>query len=273
MGVCLILYPSVSNYWNEINSARASGTYLEQMENVGAEAYQAIRSEAEAYNRDLLKNTYRWGVTDEDHERYQSTLKVGETETIGIIQVPRIKLAIPIRHGTEEETLRTAIGHFEGSSLPVGGASTHCVLTGHRGLPSAKLFSDLDQLSAGDRFTLTVLGDVLTYEIDRILTVEPEDLAPLAIEEGRDLCTLVTCTPYGVNTHRLLVRGHRVQQEEQSEIRVISDAVLIEPEIVAPVIGALIAAFLLAGMFLAPFFRYGRKRLRPDQKSNKKNEL
>ena len=156
---------------------------------------------------------------------------------MGYIEIPEIKVSLPIYHGTRESVLSIAIGHIEGSSLPVGGESTHCVLSGHRGLPSARLFSHLDKLAEGDIFLLQTLEETLTYEVDQIRIVEPQEIAGLAIEEGKDYCTLVTCTPYGINTHRLLVRGHRVANAEEAKIaRVTSDALQIDPMIIAPVV-------------------------------------
>jgi sortase A len=172
------------------------------------------------------------------------------------VEIPSISVKLPIYHGTDEGVLQVAVGHIEGSSLPVGGPSTHCVLSGHRGLPSAKLFTDLDQLVEGDYFMLQVLDETLTYEVDQILIVEPNDLEPLAIEEGKDYCTLVTCTPYGINTQRLLVRGHRVANlEEAEEVRVTADATQIENVLVAPFLAAPIILILLILLFVT-----GRKR-------------
>ena len=173
---------------------------------------------------------------------------------MGYIEIPTIKLSLPIYHGTEEDVLQIAVGHLDWSSLPVGGESTHCVLSGHRGLPSAKLFTNLDQLVEGDAFVIRTLDEVLTYEVDQILIVEPDDVSALSIEEGKDLCTLVTCTPYGVNSHRLLVRGHRVANQSEA-IRVTSDAIQIEPLLVAPVLAIpMLLALLL--LLLIP----GRKK-------------
>ena len=163
---------------------------------------------------------------------------------MGYIEIPTIKLSLPIYHGTEDSVLQIAVGHLDWTSLPAGGESTHCVLSGHRGLPSAKLFTNLDQLVEGDTFVIRVLDEVLTYEVDRILIVEPDDVSALQIEPGKDLCTLVTCTPYGINSHRLLVRGHRVENQSEA-IRVTSDAIQIEPLLVAPAVALPILLILL----------------------------
>lgn len=165
---------------------------------------------------------------------------------MGYIEIPSIDVSLPIYHGVDEAVLQIAVGHIEGSSLPVGGLSTHCVISGHRGLPSAKLFTNLDQLVEGDVFVIRVLDETLTYEVDQIRIVEPTDLSALEREEGKDLCTLVTCTPYGVNSHRLLVRGHRIENlEESNSIRVTADATLIDPVIVAPIVAVPILLILL----------------------------
>lgn len=176
---------------------------------------------------------------------------------MGYIEIPSIDCSLPIYHGTEESVLQTAIGHLEWTSLPVGGESTHCVLSGHRGLPSAKLFTNLDKLVEGDVFMLRILDEVLTYEVDQILIVEPQETAELQIVEGQDYCTLVTCTPYGINTHRLLVRGHRIDNmEEAKTVHVTADAVQIEPMIVAPIV----AIPILLVLFIALIIPRHKKR-------------
>lgn len=166
---------------------------------------------ARAYNEELATCDYRWRLTDEQKADYEAQLDVTGEGVMGYVDIPKIDVELPIYHGTSEAVLTVGVGHIEGSSLPVGGVGTHAVISGHRGLPSATLFTDIDQLAEGDVFYLRVLDEVLAYEVDQILTVEPDDLSALAIEEDKDLCTLVTCTPYGINTHRLLVRGHRTE--------------------------------------------------------------
>ena len=171
---------------------------------------------------------------------------------MGYIEIPSIKVALPIYHGTEDTVLQHAIGHLEWSGLPVGGKGSHCVLSGHRGLPSAKLFTNLDKLAEGDTFILRVLDEALTYEVDQILIVEPQDVDALRIIDGGDYCTLVTCTPYGINTHRLLVRGHRVENTEEAHtVYVTADAMQIEPLLVAPAVAIPILLVLLV-MLLRP---------------------
>ena len=243
-GVSLLLYPSISNYWNSLHATQAVSNYAQQVQTMDRSRYETMWDDAVAYNRSLLTRSTDFTLTDAQKQQYDALLNVDGTGIMGYIEIPAIKLSLPIYHGTDDPVLQVGAGHIEWSSLPTGGKSTHCVLSGHRGLPSARLFSDLDQLVAGDTFVIRVLDEVMTYEVDQILIVEPADLSALTIEDGKDLCTLVTCTPYGVNSHRLLVRGHRVENASES-IRVTSDAVQIEPLIVAPIVALLILLVLL----------------------------
>lgn len=208
------------------------------------EQYDKIWNDAVAYNRSISARGNSHYLSDEQEEQYQNLLNVGGSGIMGYIEIPTINVSLPICHGTDDSDLQVAVGHLEWSSLPVGGSSSHCVLSGHRGLPSARLFTNLDQLVEGDTFELHVLNEVLTYEVDQILVVEPSDTDALHIEEGKDLCTLVTCTPYGVNSHRLLVRGHRIENQPDA-VRLTSDAVQIEPLIVAPLVALPILLVLL----------------------------
>ncbi|MCI5993499.1 MAG: class C sortase [Clostridiales bacterium] len=257
VGLSLLLYPTVSDYWNSLHQSRAIAQYAEQVANLDNDVYEQLWADADAYNRTLPGMAQRYVLTDEEKEAYEQLLDPSGTGVMGYVEIPEISCSLPIYHGTDEAVLQIAIGHIEGSSLPVGGESTHCVLSGHRGLPSAKLFTDLDKLDTGDTFILRVLDETLTYEVDRILIVEPYELSALEIEEGRDYCTLVTCTPYGVNTHRLLVRGHRVEnQEEATAVRVTADAMQIDPVIVAP----LVAVPLLLLLLVVLLARTGKKR-------------
>lgn len=185
-----------------------------------------------SYNSGLVDNGRRFSPNKEEKEFYNSVLSVDDNGMMGYITIPELRLKLAIYHGVDESVLQVGIGHIEGSSLPVGGESTHCVLSGHRGLPSAKLFTDIDKLELGDVFMLHVYDEVLTYEVDQILIVEPEDYSALAIEEGKDYCTLVTCTPYGINTHRLLVRGHRIENRTIDGTRVTSDAIKVNKYLV-----------------------------------------
>ena len=236
-GLSLLLYPTVSDYWNSLHASQAVVDYAENVRNLEAEKYQQVLQDARNYNQMLPYKHTTFALSEEDKGAYDTLLDISGTGVMGYIEIPTINISLPVYHGTEDAVLQIAVGHLEWSSLPVGGEDTHCVLSGHRGLPSAKLFTNLDKLVVGDKFVMRVLDEVLTYEVDQILIVEPTDVSTLIIEAGKDLCTLVTCTPYGINSHRLLVRGHRIEnQEEAQAIRVTSDAIQIEPLIVAPAV-------------------------------------
>lgn len=243
-GLILIAYPTFADWWNFFRQSRAVMSYADAVADLDTEEYDKIIAEAENYNKELSKGGIRWVMTDQQKEEYESQLDVNASGIMGYIDIPKINIKLPIYHGTGEAVLQVAIGHLSGTSLPVGGESTHCVVSGHRGLPSAKLFTDLDKLVEGDTFTMTVLDRTVTYEVDQIRVVEPTDLSELQIEKGKDYCTLVTCTPYGVNTHRLLVRGHRVANVD-GEANVIADALQIEPIYIAPFVAAPILLVLL----------------------------
>lgn len=251
IGLSLLLYPTVSDVWNSMHQSRAIADYREHVADLDNDVYAQLWSDAQSYNQTLMNRPDRFMMTDEEREVYEGLLNVSGNGVIGYIEILSIDCSLPIYHGTDEAVLQIAVGHIEGSSLPTGGEGTHCVLSGHRGLPSARLFTDLDGLVEGDTFILRILDEVLTYEVDQILVVEPDQVDALAIEEERDLCTLVTCTPYGINTHRLLVRGHRVEnQAEVRSVRVTADAVQVEPMIVALAMAALMLFILLIGMLL-----------------------
>ena len=211
VGLGILLYPTVSDKWNAYRQAQLISTYEEAVAELPQETHDEIWAAAHKYNEELWSMGNRYEFTDEEREYYESQLDVAGNGIMGYIEIPAINCSLPIYHGTEEDVLQIAVGHIEGTSLPVGGDSTHCALSGHRGLPSAKLFTNLDQLKEGDTFLLKILGETLTYEIDQILTVLPEEMEALNLERGADYCTLVTCTPYGVNSHRLLVRGKRTE--------------------------------------------------------------
>lgn len=234
-GMSLLLYPSVSDYWNSTHATQAVTDYAQQVENMDHTKYDQMLQAAANYNRSLLERSSDYALTDAQKQQYEELLSLDDSGMIGYIEIPEIKVQLPIYHGTSDGVLQIAVGHLDWTSLPVGGESTHCVLSGHRGLPSATLFTNLDRLDNGDTFIIRVLDEVLTYEVDQILIVEPDDVSALTIEDGKDLCTLVTCTPYGINSHRLLVRGHRVENaDDAAAIRVTSDAIRIESVIVAP---------------------------------------
>ena len=233
IGSCLLVYPSFADYWNSFHQTRAVMSYADSVANMDNEEYQRILDEARIYNAKLAQNGISWTLTDEERQAYQKELDIAGTGVMGYIKIQKIDVMLPIYHSTDEAILQTSIGHMEQSSLPVGGESAHCLLSGHRGLPSARLFTDLDKLKEGDTFTMTVLNETLTYEVDHIWIVMPEDLSHLTIENGKDYCTLITCTPYGVNTHRLLVRGHRIENLDGGAM-VTADAIQIQPVYIAP---------------------------------------
>lgn len=250
-GVGLLLYPTVSDYWNSFHQSKAVISYVENVTNIDDEQYEKLWNDAVAYNEKLAENGIQWTLTDEEKEEYNEYLKVDDSGIMAYIDIPVIDCSLPIYHGTDESVLQIAIGHIEGSSLPVGGEGSHCVVSGHRGLPSARIFTDLDKLVEGDIFLIHTLDATLTYEVDQIRIVEPTDLSDLQIEEGKDLCTLVTCTPYGINTHRLLVRGHRIENEEEAEeIRVSADATQVDPVQVAPFVAMPILLLMLIWVFI-----------------------
>ena len=251
-GVSLLLYPSLSDYWNSMHQTRAIASYTETVSQLDTAQYDEMWKTAQDYNRSLAQRETAFALTDEQKAAYESLLDVSGLGVMGYIEIPGIDCSLPIYHGTEESVLQVAVGHLEWSSLPVGGEGTHCVLSGHRGLPSAKLFTNLDKLAVGDTFLLRVLDEVLTYEVDQILIVEPEQVDALGIVPGEDYCTLVTCTPYGINTHRLLVRGHRVENTpEAARMHVTADATQFDPLLVAPVL-AIPVLLLLLMILLVP---------------------
>ena len=251
IGLSLMLYPSFADWWNSFHSSRAIASYEEQVANIDDAQYEELWDAARDYNQSLLHRPNDFLLSDEQQEIYKSLLDFGGNGIMGYIEIPMIDVMLPIYHGTKESVLQIAVGHLDWTSLPVGGAGSHCVLSGHRGLPSARLFTDLDKLKVGDVFMLHVLNEILTYEIDQILIVEPQDTDPLLIEPGKDLCTMITCTPYGINSHRMLVRGHRIEsQEEPKDIRITADAVRIEPLMVAPIVAVPILLVLLIILLL-----------------------
>lgn len=248
-GLSLLLYPSFSDYWNSYHSSLAIADYSETVKDMDSEKYKEILEQAQGYNSPLKEEKFY--LTEEEKEYYGSLLDVSGNGVMGYIEIPKIGVYLPIYHGTEEAVLQVAIGHLEWSDLPIGGESTHCVLSGHRGLPSAKLFTNLDKMQEGDTFVLRILDEVFTYEVDRISIVEPEDTSQMQIEQGQDLCTLVTCTPYGINTHRLLVRGHRVENTKESlAVRITSEANQIDPLLVAPIVALPVLGVALIIIFI-----------------------
>lgn len=217
-GLALLLYPTVSNFWNEKRNEKLIDEYIANVSEAKGEDYSAEFKAAEEYNRTLegkgVPDAFSF-ISEEEDETYMSLLSQSSNGVMGFIKIPKISVSLPIYHTTEKSVLEKGVGHLQGSALPVGGEGTHCVLSAHRGLPSAALFTDLNLLETGDKFFIYVLDRSLAYEVDQILEVEPDETESLNVSETEDLVTLVTCTPYGVNSHRLLVRGHRVEYTEE----------------------------------------------------------
>ena len=260
VGLGLILYPSFADWWNSFHQSRAVASYMEAVASMDKSMYEEMLRNADAYNAKLSKTGIQWMLTEEQKKEYEKVLNINDTGIMGYIDIPKINVELPIYHGTDEAVLQIAVGHLEGTSLPIGGKGSHCVVSGHRGLPSARLFTDIDKLVEGDTFTLTVLNRTVTYEVDQIRIVEPTDLSDLQLDKRMDLCTLVTCTPYGINTHRLLVRGHRVANA-QGEAAVIADAMQIESVYIAPFIAAPILVLLIIWMLIGTSRRKKLKQL------------
>lgn len=255
VGLSVMLYPTVSDYINQKNQSRAVASYSEEVESLSDVDYQAYFDAADDYNRRLAETPDAF-YRPEEVSGYTDTLDVSGTGIMGYITISKIGVELPVYHGTSDGVLQVAAGHLEGSSLPVGGAGTHAVISAHRGLPSAKLFTNLDELEVGDTFTITVLDRVLTYEVDQISIVLPTETDLLQPVEGKDYVTLMTCTPYGINTHRLLVRGKRIENaENQKHIRVTADALRIEPIIVAPALAVPMLLVMLVVMLAVPHLR------------------
>ena len=279
-GLSLLLYPFVANQWNNYRQSRLISSYdsaVSQMESEGSIDYEAEWARASAYNEALLPSILPDSfavaeASDEPDEEYMACLNIAGDEMMGTVEIPKINIELPIYHTTDEDVLEQAAGHLEGSSLPVGGESTHAVISAHRGLPSASLFTDLDQLEEGDHFLLHVLDDTLAYEVDKISVVEPEETQDLAVEEGEDLVTLLTCTPYGVNSHRLLVRGHRVPYEPEAiadEQPPLFGTSLHTSYLLWVLVGLLITGGFIAGLY---FYDKKRKQARAFPKSGTSEE-
>lgn len=255
VGLAVMLYPTISDYINQRNQTRVVNSYAQQVDGLSDADYTAYFDAADVFNQEIAADPDALYHAD-CFSTYSTTLDVTGTGIMGYITIPRIGVELPIYHGTSDAVLQVAAGHLEGTSLPVGGASTHAVISAHRGLPSAKLFTNLDQLEVGDTFTITVLDRTLTYEVDNISIVLPTETDSLKVSEGKDYITLMTCTPYGINTHRLLVRGHRVTAPENlKRIRVSADATRIEPILIAPLLAVPLLLLLLIGLLVS-----GRKR-------------
>lgn len=248
VGLSLLLYPTVADKWNAYHQSRAIIRHAESIAKLTEDECKAYRTAAEQFNTSLVTNANRWRLSTAEKEQYESLLICDDTNIIAYIEIPKIKVSLPIYHGTGKKVLQEAIGHLEGSSLPVGGKGTHCVLSGHRGLPSAKLFTDLDKLVEGDTFMLYTLDQTLTYEVDQIRVLLPTDMSTLQIDPEQDYCTLFTCTPYGINTHRLMVRGHRIENIASGTVMVTAEALQIDEISVALCIGVplIVTVFIIA---------------------------
>lgn len=250
IGICILLYPAFSDFWNSKTQSRAITNYESVLENLKPEDYTAIFERAYAYNKALYETNFP--LTDyRQVPGYNDTLRITDNDMIGYVKIDRIGVELPIYHGTSERVLSKGVGHLEGSSLPVGGENTHSVMSAHRGLPTAKLFTDLDRLEKGDTFQIIILDQVLTYQVDQIKVITPTEIGDLQIIEGGDYCTLFTCTPYGINTHRLLVRGVRIETiKEKPIIYVSNEAFRIEPLIVTPAVAAPMLFVLLIHLLI-----------------------
>jgi sortase A len=268
VGICILLYPAFSDFWNSKIQSRAITDYESVLDNLKPEDYAAIFENAHAYNKALYETDFP--LRDYDKvPGYYDTLRITDSNMIGYLKIDRIGVELPVYHGTSEKVLSKGVGHLEGSSLPVGGENTHCVMSAHRGLPSAKLFTDLDRMEIGDTFQIIVLDQVLTYQVDQVKVITPTELSDLQIVEGMDYCSLFTCTPYGINTHRLLVRGVRIETiEEKPVIYVSNEAFRIEPLLVTPAVAApMLFVFLI---HLLVKYREPPKNTQQQQKKEEK---
>ena len=264
VGICVLLYPAFSDYWNSKVQSRAITDYESVLEDMDEEDFAALFAQAHAYNKAL----YRTDVPLVDYKKvsgYDEALSVTDSNMMGYLKIERIGVELPIYHGTSNEVLSKGVGHLEGSSLPVGGENTHCVMSAHRGLPSSKLFTDLDRVEVGDTFQIVVLNEVLTYQVDAIKVVKPDEISDLQMIEGGDYCTLFTCTPYGINTHRLLVRGVRIDTiTEKPVLYVSNEAFRIEPLLVTPAVATPMLLVLLIHLLV--------KYREPPKKKEKQEE-
>ncbi len=263
LGLSVLLYPTISDYWNSKVQSRAIIDYEAMLKNFTPEDYTAVFEEADAYNEKIRHVDYPLMYYDQV-EGYEEALNLSGNDIMGYITIERIKVELPIYHGTSEAVLNVAAGHVEGTSLPTGSVNTHTVISAHRGLPTAKLFTDLDELEVGDVFQLTILDRILTYQIDQILIVKPNEVEELYVKEGESYCTLVTCTPYAVNTHRILVRGTRVDTPQQKNIYIATDAYRIDSLILTPIVAAPMLLILLIVLMV----KYPNKKNRNDRKES-----
>lgn len=262
LGLGIMLYPTIANYVNARSQTVAIDHY-EEAARANAAYYEGLLEQAQAFNREIFENGGLVNLTDEQKAAYETLLNLNGDGVMGYIEIPRLELKLSIGHGTEEDVLQRMVGHIEGSSLPVGGESTHAVLSAHRGLPTAKLFSDLDLMQVGDGFTIHTLNQTLTYQVDQITVILPEEIEALAIEPGGDYVTLMTCTPYAVNTHRLLVRGVRVEEaaptpEPAQSGKEPPDARRLLQNVVLPALAAVLFGTML--VLLMKVIRGGKRK-------------
>ena len=251
VGLSVLLYPTISDFWNEKRQSQAIINYDDLIVDLTPEDYSGLFEEADEYNKKIRNMQFPFMNHKNIADEYYSTLDVNNDGMMGYITIEKIKVQLPIYHGTSDRVLNSAVGHVEGSTLPVGGKSTHSVLSAHRGLPSAKLFTNLDKVEVGDVFTIRILDRTITYQVDQILIVLPHETDNLNIVQGEDYCTLVTCTPYGINTHRMLVRGTRIENIEPDRvINVITEAYQIDPLIVTPAVAAPMLGILLITLLI-----------------------
>lgn len=269
VGLCILLYPTVSDFWNEKRQSQAIINYDDLIVDLTPEDYSEFFSASDKYNQKIRNMSFPFLNHKNISEEYYNTLDVNGNGMMGYITIEKIKVQLPIYHGTSDQVLNSAVGHVEGSSIPVGGESTHSVLSAHRGLPSAKLFTNLDKLENGDIFTIRILDKTITYQIDQVLIVLPEETEALNIVPGEDYCTLVTCTPYGINTHRMLVRGTRIENIEPDRVvNVVTEAYQVDPLIVTPAVAAPMLGLLLI-ILLVKSSKTAKRKKQSDNKEKK----
>ena len=252
IGLSVLLYPGISSYWNSKTQSEAIIDYESMLSLYKPEDYSEIFEEADRYNSELAALTVPLREYTKIEDLYWKTLDVSGTGMIGYVTVPKIGQELPLYHGTSDSVLSTAVGHFQGTSLPIGGETTHSVVSAHRGLPTAVLFTHLDRMEEGDIFFFTILDRTITYEVDQIRIVEPDDVSLIQIEDGEDYCTLLTCTPYGINTQRLLVRGHQVDMSQTRKIYIANEAYRVKPLVVMPLVAMPIVLVLLVYVMIVP---------------------
>lgn len=273
VGLSVLLYPTLSDFWNEKRQSQAIMNYDKLIEDLAPEDFSAHFKKAEEYNKKLSRMDFPFLGYKELDSLYKSTLDINGNGMMGYITIEKIKVQLPIYHGTSDEVLNTAVGHLEGSSIPIGGEGRHSVLSAHRGLPSAKLFTNLDELTKGDIFTIKILDRTITYQVDQVLIVLPDEVNNLYAEKGEDYCTLVTCTPYGINTHRMLVRGTRIENiEEEKKVNLITEAYLVDPLIVTPAVAAPILGALLIFLMIKSSKEKKKNKNKAQEKKKKQDK-